>query len=74
MYQMLAYAVRYSKEKRKCVKVYLIYPKYEKFSHPIKFSIYTPYGKVPITTVPFDLEKDSLINTEDMDFTDIGLS
>ena len=71
MYQVLAYAVRYRKVKNKPVEVYLIYPKYEKFSHPLMFSIETPREneKVFITAIPFDLEEDSLINVEDREFS-----
>jgi len=66
LYQMLAYAVRYRKEKSKPVEVCLIYPKYEKFSHPLRFSIEIPCEseKVFITVIPFDLEEDSLVNTD----------
>lgn len=60
MYQMLAYAVRYTKEKNKPVEVYLIYPKYSQFSKPISLSVDTSFGIVPINIVPFDLEKDSI--------------
>jgi len=64
IYQMLAYAIRYSREKKKPVEIYLIYPQYSQFSNPIKFSIYTPCGKIPINVIPFDLENDSIdLNT-----------
>ena len=60
MYQMLAYAVRYTKEKNKPVKIFLIYPKYNQFSNPINLSIDTPFGRIPINIIPFDLKRDSI--------------
>ncbi len=60
MYQMLAYAVRYEKEKVKPVDIYLIYPKYELFNEKIELVIPYFQRNIPVTILPFDLENDKL--------------
>lgn len=60
LYQLYAYGKKYQNKTSKEVELYLIYPATEKFNKPVHWN-YEVDESLPITIIPFDLEKDILI-------------
>lgn len=60
LYQLYAYGKKYQRKTNKNVELYLIYPKTEKFQEARPWN-FEDDKSLPITIVPYDLEKDKLL-------------
>lgn len=60
LYQLYAYGKKYQRKTDKNVELYLIYPKTEKFQEARPWN-FEDDKSLPITIVPYDLEKDKLL-------------